>query len=292
MLDFAGGPVGGEVAHDVGMNRHARHGRPKMEPDVGEAFPRLAAIQFAQRHRRNAHLVRLRPRQKPQPEHLKSMRGGHAVELFVHGADQHLTPETFDRARGLPLLAQPIEHGDSIQIRATAFARDGQQRAAYRKLFPGVQKRELEKRFREMRGGGEHPRFQDAPPASRLDEGEFPVKGDIFFDVQPPVEIQEVDATAQQDVLAVVDQFGLAARSDFVGGCTAAGERPRFEDLYGMPRAAQGRGRGESGETTPDDDHFRHAKTGPAKPSLLVSMVFDRSASRRMAGPSSFVERS
>ncbi len=78
----------------------------------------------------NAHLVGIRARQKAQPEDLEPVDGGHAVQVLIHRAHQHLAPEAVDGARRLALLEQPVEHADAVQVLAPrAFPADGQQRA-------------------------------------------------------------------------------------------------------------------------------------------------------------------
>ena len=60
--------------------------------------------------------------------------------IFIDGADQHLAPEAFDGARRLPLFAQPVEHGDAIQIVAPgALAPQCQQTARDGQLVAGIQ---------------------------------------------------------------------------------------------------------------------------------------------------------
>ena len=51
------------------------------------------------------------------------------------------------------------------------------------------------------------------------------MKDDLLFDAQATVEIQQVAAAPQQDVLAVID--GL--RAGFVGSGASPKEGPRFE---------------------------------------------------------------
>src|SRR5580698_11134144 len=95
--------------------------------EVGWAdpLPRFGSIETAERDGGHAHLIRIFSRQEAEAEYLKPVRGGHAVEFFVNRADQHLAPETFDRAGGLAFFFQPFAHGDAIEIRARVLAGDG-----------------------------------------------------------------------------------------------------------------------------------------------------------------------
>ena len=68
---------------------------------------------------------------------------------------------------------------------------------------------------------------------------------DAIPNSQPLVEIQQVDAAAQQNVLAVVDGFGrLAIRPrQRIRGSPSAQKRPRFVQVHLEARAPQGRRR-------------------------------------------------
>ena len=77
----------------------------------------------------------------------------------------------------------------------------------------------------------------------------------------PPVEIQQVDAAAQQDVLAVVDGLaGLAFASPArVGRGAAAQKRARFEQIDFESRAAQRGRRSQSGQSAAGNQHATHS---------------------------------
>ena len=64
---------------------------------------------------------------------------------------------------------------------------------------------------------------------------------DFVFDAETPVEIQQIDAAAQQDVLAVVDHFRIFAAGGPRRGA-AAEEIARFVDIDFESRAAQSDG--------------------------------------------------
>ncbi len=115
------------------------------------------------------------------------MRGGHAVELLIDRADQHLAPESLDGARRLTLFLQPLLHRDFVQIGAPTLAIDGTNRAGDGKFFGEVQERELKKRFREMIGGRQHPGAQHALSAAWFDKENLAGKGDVVFYSKAPV---------------------------------------------------------------------------------------------------------
>ena len=79
------------------------------------------------------------------------------------------------------------------------------------------------------------------------------------FDSQPAIKIQQIDAAAQQDVLAVVDDLGVLAVADFVGRGAAAQERARFQHSDRVAGAAQRRrGCGKPSQTSANDDDISH----------------------------------
>src|SRR4051812_3251313 len=74
----------------------------------------------------------------------------------------------------------------------------------------------LQERAGEMKRRGEAAPVEDRHASSGLDKVELAIELDAVADAQPVVEIEQVDAAAQQDVLAVVNDLGLAAL--FSGG--------------------------------------------------------------------------
>ncbi len=221
-------------------------------------------------------MIRVRSREEPESEHLQAVRGGHAVQFLIDGADQNLPPEAFDGALGLALLAKPIEHRNAIQVVAEALAIDGEKGAAHGELLTEIQKREFQKRFGEVRGRRQGTGFKRAGAAAWLHEREFAMERNALLHAQTAVEIQQIVTAMQQDVLAVVDTLGFAARPDFVGSRPAAGERARLEERDGVPRAAECRRSGESGQTSADYDYFSHGKGIPrVRRVRTLSMAFE-----------------
>ena len=95
-------------------------------------------------------------------------------------------------------------------------------------------------------------------PPARLDEVKLAIKPDPVPHAQPPVKIQQVDAAAQQNVLAVVDHFTFAARRAAVGSSASAQKAAGFEQFHFKSGAAQRRRRRESGQTAADHDGCGH----------------------------------
>ena len=100
--------------------------------------------------------------------------------------------------------------------RVTALARNGADGARDGDLVRDGEELQLEERSEEMRGRGEDSAFEDGGASAGFDEEEFAVETDFVVDAEPPVEIEQIDAAAQQDVLAVVDHLGVftAGRPD------------------------------------------------------------------------------
>src|SRR5258708_1236897 len=138
------------------------------------------------------------------------MGGGHALEFLVYRAHQHLPPVALDSACGLALFAQPVEHADTVEIGAgpalPGYAIDAPRG---RDFIGEAEERQVEEGAEEGRRGGEDASLQDGGPPAWLDEVELAMKTDLAVDTQAPVEIHQIDATAQEDVLAVVDDFRI-----------------------------------------------------------------------------------
>ena len=236
-----------------------------MHPDIGDAIPAFLAIQIAQRHGWNSHLVGIRARQKPQPENLKSVARGHAVQIFIHRADQNLIPEAPDGPLGLVLLAQPIEHRDSVQILAPPMlAEDGPKRAGDRELVGHPKKVQIQKASREVQRRGKPSGLQHRSSAAGLNKEKLLVKMDPIRHAQAPVEIHQIDAAAQQDMLAVVDYFRRIVRMRSVAwnrirSGAAAQESPGLKKINLESGLAQRGGRRKAGQTSADHDRRWHS---------------------------------
>jgi hypothetical protein len=134
------------------------------------AAPQLRAVEFAQRDGGHAHLVSVGARQEAQPEDLEAVARGHAVHILVDGADQHLPPEALDGAGRLPLLAQPVEHGDAVEVVAAGALAPQRQQAARdgQILSAALRKRRRRNDSVKCRGAGSAPRrsVEIRPPGS------------------------------------------------------------------------------------------------------------------------------
>jgi hypothetical protein len=67
----------------------------------------------------------------------------------------------------------------------------------------------------------------DAAAPAGLDVGEPAEPGDLVFNAEPGVKVDEVGAAAEQDVLAVID--GLAGAGVGIGGGAAANVGAAFD---------------------------------------------------------------
>ena len=97
------------------------------------------------------------------------MGGGHAIEFFVDGADQHLTPVAFDGAFGLALFAEPVEHADAVEIGTReAFDRDGVDGARDGDFVGDCEELQLMNDPKKCAGAGRIPRLrmEMRPPGS------------------------------------------------------------------------------------------------------------------------------
>ena len=83
-----------------------------------------------------------------------------------------------------------------------------QHRARDRQLVGRAQKRQIQEASGEVQWRRKPAGLQDRSSAARLDKEELLVKLDPIRHAQAAVEIHQIDAAAQQHVLAVVDHFG------------------------------------------------------------------------------------
>src|SRR5579871_554178 len=107
---------------------------------------------------------------------------------------------------------------------------------------------------------------QNRNAAVRFDEIELAIEPDPVADTQPPVEIEQVDAAAKQNVLAVVDGFSrLIGRGRHrIGSGAAAQERARFEEFHIEAGSSQSGGCRHPGQSSPRNENFRHQNASMA----------------------------
>jgi hypothetical protein len=66
--------------------------------------------------------------------------------------------------------------------------------------------------------------------------------GDAFGDTQSAIQIDQVDAATQQDVLAIVDRLRLTVgRHMWIGSSPSPEKRTSFKDLDGKTLTGEGR---------------------------------------------------
>ena len=105
-----------------------------------------------------------------------------------------------------------------------------------------------------MKGRGQKGRLENAPPSARLDEGQAIEPADGIADAQAAVKIDEVDAVAQQHMLAVIDH--LAGSRVFVRGGAAAKVAPLLQQadlVAGIGQGTRGRETCQSTANHSDD---------------------------------------
>ena len=108
-----------------------------------------------------------------------------------------------------------------------------------------------------MIGSGQETRPQMGCPPPWLNETELFMKMDPVRNSQPTVEIQKVRTAAQQDMLAVVHQFGVVPSGGPRRG-TAPQKGPGFVQVNVKARIPQRYRRCKTGQPTPNDGYARH----------------------------------
>ena len=196
------------------------------------------------------------------------------MEFLVDGADEDLAPEPLDGAGGLALLAEPVQHGDGIEIPArVALQLNGEQRAADGELVGEGEEFQAGEALRKVERFGEDAGAHDGGAAAGLDEVELFVKVDLAGDTEPAIEVEEIDAALEQDVLAVVDDCaGIVTRCG-IGRGAAAQEGSSLQDRNTMSGGAQCRGGGQPGESAAEHENVGHLRFDRHTASLAAAAV-------------------
>src|ERR1043165_6897020 len=109
-----------------------------------------------------------------------------------------------------------------------------------------------------MEGRGHAAWLHTALPPARLNEYQFFVPADLFFDSDPSVELEQVGAAPQQDVLAIVDDFARAGM--FVGRGAPAQIGTPLQERYTIAGLGQRTTRRQSRQSCSDHrDGFAHS---------------------------------
>ena len=102
-----------------------------------------------------------------------------------------------------------------------------------------------------MKGRGQEPGFHGAATALRIEENELVEKFYFVCGADAAVEIGEVGAAAQGDVLAIIDVLAIGQN---VGGCAAAEKRFLFEQPYAPASFSQRDAARQSRQPAADHD--------------------------------------
>jgi hypothetical protein len=108
---------------------------------------------------------------------------------------------------------------------------------------------------------GQASGFERGSPAAGFDEEKLPVELDSIGHSQPAVKIHEIKAAAQQDVLAIIDDFGTVTGNGIGSGATAQ-KSARLKNVdfeSGLAQRCRGR---EPGQASADHNCRGHAALG------------------------------
>ena len=154
----------------------------------------------------------------------------------------------------------------SRSARSSALAADGGQGARDGDLRGRAQKRQPQKRSGEAQGSREPTRLQRGNTAARLDEAVLAVEANAVRHSQALVEVQQVDAASQEDVLAVVDRLRcIFGRRQGERGGPSAEEGPGFEQGDRKAGARERNGSRHPRQASTGNDYARHVPPGRRK---------------------------
>src|ERR1700685_1423189 len=132
---------------------------------------------------------------------------------------------------------QPVQHRSARRAwRLTAGKRDLQQGASDAVLILPVQRREAKKGWRHMQRRRQKRRGADTKsPAGLVDERHAFIETDFVPGPDAAVEIREIGATSQGDVLAIID---LTAVGKKIGSGAPAQMRPLLKQSNAQARVS------------------------------------------------------
>src|ERR1700722_1694294 len=183
-----------------------------------------AIVEISERNAGNAHVTSGGRLHRP-PNHLCGVGDRNQIEIFAEGADQDWLPETFDGVAGLAVLKKPLlKRTPGITLPGKRESSDG---ARDRDLVFRIEKRKTQERRGGVQRGGQRRSMHDAGAAAGFDKSHVFVPADFIFDADAAVELHQVGADAEENVLAIVDDFAGAGM--FVGRSASAEIRAALE---------------------------------------------------------------
>jgi len=194
-------------------------------------------------------MVGRRTSQKPDPDHLEPVRCGHAVELLIHGAHQHLPPKPLNHALRLTLFRQPLCHRDRIKVCPLAkLSLESSHASDECELLAWTQETKPEERLCEVCRSRQYTCTELRRPTTGLNKIEPVMPVDGIGNAESSVEIKEVGAATKENVLRVVDHCcGAIAPGQGVRCRAPARIGSRLINIYRIPGFPERSSRGKTG---------------------------------------------
>jgi len=209
------------------------HWRARANPDRTHLAPGIYAVQLAQRHVRDSHSYESARATASQPEHLEPVQGA-----IRSSSSLTALTSTWRQKRSMAcgvcfFSRSQSSNGDLVKIFPPAPLAHQHLSMARAMVSLSAAPRQGMRRNDMVRcrgaGRGPRPRFDRRPPGSR--KWNSPVEVNAIRDTQPRVKIEKVHAAAQEDVLAVIDQFGvIITRRKWERSCASAQKRASFKE--------------------------------------------------------------
>ena len=215
-----------------------------------------AFVELAERDGGDAHAVASLVGENGFPENVDAIAGVDAIEFFGKRADENDAPEAGDGGWSLFVAAEPFEHRDAAGFvdvgRMAAALQDGIESAGDGKLVFQCQRRKREERASHMKRRGEDARVHFAAAALRIEKNKAVEEFDFACGADAAIEVFEVGAAAEGDVLAIVDV--LAIGQD-VGSRASAKKRALLKETNAPARFSQRDAGCQSRQPAADHDH-------------------------------------
>jgi len=152
------------------------------------------------------------------------------MKFLVESAHEDNAPEPLDGAFRLAAAAEPLQHGDPAVFlevrRLTLGAQNIEHRAPDGELVQERQRREGRERRAQMKWRGQEPGLHLSFAALRIEKEEPVEELDFAGGADARVEIVEICAASQSDVLTVVHMLAVGQH---VGRCAAAKKGTLFK---------------------------------------------------------------
>ena len=170
-------------------------------------------------------------------------------EILIQRTDQNRRPEAIERRLRLAMTLEPRFEILAVITRQPGHER--QHRARDGHLVLQIKNGGIEERRRGVKRGGQRAGPQRRGLAAGKDEGDLVVPANLLLNAETAIEVNEIGAATEKNVLAVVDH--LAGAGKLVRRRAATEVGAALEELDVITSVSQRARRRQSGKAPADD---------------------------------------